>query len=196
MAGGGREAGVRARGGWRNRVIGNGRQLDRMDDKTIEGLVAPTVEAMGYAVVRVRLSGSRAPQLQLMAERADGAAMTVDDCAAVSRAVSAALDAADPIDRAYRLEVSSPGVDRPLVRPADYERFAGFEAKLETAMPIGRRKRFRGRLAGCAEQAVRIDIGGADGVVEVPFAAIRTAKLAMTDALLAKAGAAGKEAQC
>lgn len=167
-----------------------------MNGKAIEGLVAPTVEAMGYATVRVRLSGSRAPRLQLMVERADGAAMTVDDCAAVSRAVSAALDAADPIDRAYRLEVSSPGIDRPLVRPADYERFAGCEAKLETAAPIGRRKRFRGRLAGCAEHAVRIDIGGADGVVEVPFAAIRTAKLAMTGALPARAGAAGKEAQC
>ena len=169
--------------------------MDRTDDGAIEGLIAPTVEAMGYAVVRVRLSGSRAPCLQLMAERADGAAMTVDDCAAVSRAVSAALDAADPIDRAYRLEVSSPGIDRPLVRPEDYERFAGFRAKIETVEPIGRRKRFRGRLAGYAEPMVRIDIGGGDGVVEVPFAAIRSAKLAAGDAPPA-AGATGKEAQC
>ena len=131
---------------------------------------------MGYAVVRVRLSNAREPVLQAMIERADGAPVTVDDCAAVSRAVSAVLDVADPIAGSWSLEVSSPGRDRPLVREADFERFAGREAKLETAEPVGGRRRFRGRLLGCADRAVRIELGG-DGAIEVPFAAIRAARL-------------------
>lgn len=145
------------------------------------------IGAMGYAVVRVRFSGGRAPVLQVMIERADEEAMTVDDCAGVSRAVSAALDAADPVAGPYSLEVSSPGIDRPLVRPRDYARFAGREAKIETEQPVAGRRRFRGRLAGCAGAAVRIDTGAAGdadgGVVEVPFDAIRSARLVAAGAL-------------
>lgn len=151
-------------------------RLDRENDTAIEELIAPTVEAMGCAVVRVRLSQARAPVLQVMVERADGAPVTVDDCARISHAVSAALDVADPVAGSYNLEVSSPGFDRPLVRAADFERFAGREAKLETVEPVGGRRRFRGRLIGYADRTVRIELGG-DGEVCVPFAAIRAARL-------------------
>lgn len=151
-------------------------RLDRTNDSDVEGLIAPTVESMGYAIVRARFSGARAPVLQLMVERADGAAVTVDDCAAVSRAVSAALDAADPIEGPYNLEVSSPGIERPLTRPGDYARFAGHEAKIEIEAPVEGRRRFRGRLIGYADPLVRIDIPGR-GAMEVPFAAIRAARL-------------------
>ena len=132
---------------------------------------------MGCAVVRVRLSQGRAPVLQAMVERADGAPVTVDDCARISHAVSAALDIADPIAGSYSLEVSSPGFDRPLVRAADFERFGGREAKLETVEPVEGRRRFRGRLIGYADRTVRIALRGADGEVDVPFAAIRAARL-------------------
>lgn len=159
--------------------------MDQETSGAVESLIAPTVESMGYAVVRVRLSGTRTPTLQVMVERTDGRAMTVDDCAAVSRAVSPALDVADPIGGPYSLEVSSPGIDRPLVRPGDYARFRGFEAKLETAEAVGGRKRFRGRLLGYADAVVQIDTGAAGGVVEVPFAAIRAAKLVVTDRRIA-----------
>ena len=159
--------------------------MDQPNDSAIDALVAPVLDAMGYALVRVRLSGKQTRTLQVMVERADGAAMTVDDCAAVSRALAPALDVADPIAGAYTLEVSSPGIDRPLVRRGDYTRFAGHEARIETREEIGGRKRFRGRLLACAEPVVRIDIGGAAGVVELPFAAIRSARLVLTDALVA-----------
>jgi len=102
----------------------------------IEEIVGPSVAAMGYEIVRVELGGDRDRVLQIMAERADGAAMTVEDCAEISRTVSALLDVEDPISGAYTLEVSSPGIDRPLVKARDFERFAGFEARIETAAPI------------------------------------------------------------
>src|SRR4051812_41161005 len=101
---------------------------------------------MGYRLVRVAVLGAGRTTLQIMAERRDDAPMTVDDCAAISRAVSALLDVADPIASAYTLEVSSPGIDRPLVRPEDYDRFAGFEARIELSQPVSGRKRLRGRL--------------------------------------------------
>jgi len=112
-------------------------------------------------------------------------AMTVDDCADISRSISALLDVADPIAGAYMLEVSSPGIDRPLVRPEDYDRFAGFEARIDLAAPLDGRKRFRGRLLGRAEEYVRL-IGEA-GEVRLPLAAIVRAKLVLTDDLLAAA---------
>jgi ribosome maturation factor RimP len=113
--------------------------------------------------------------------------MTVDDCADISRSVSALLDVADPIASAYTLEVSSPGIDRPLVRPEDYDRFAGFEARIEVSRPISGRKRFRGRLLGRSGDTVRL-IAEA-GEVEVPLSAIARAKLVLTDDLLALAQA-------
>jgi ribosome maturation factor RimP len=113
--------------------------------------------------------------------------MTVEQCAEISHTVSALLDVADPIPGAYRLEVTSPGIDRPLTRRADYERFAGFEARLETAVPIDDRRRFRGRLLGLSGDDVRIRL--AEGERAIPLAAIKKAKLVLTDELLAAAQA-------
>src|SRR5258708_25130091 len=114
----------------------------------VEDLLAPVLEALGYGIVRVQLHSGRRATLQIMAERRDGAAMSVDDCAQISRAASALLDVEDPITGAYDLEVSSPGIDRPLTRLQDFERFAGFEAKLETDRLLDGRRRFRGRILG------------------------------------------------
>ncbi len=154
----------------------------------IERLIEPALTAMGYELVRVMLRGGHSPTLQIMAERHDGVAMTVDDCADISRAISALLDVEDPIAGAYTLEVSSPGIDRPLVKPADYERFAGFEARLETVLPVAGRKRFRGRLMGLAGEDVRLRetaAGAEDNETRVPLAAIARAKLVLTDDLIA-----------
>jgi ribosome maturation factor RimP len=148
-------------------------------------LIEPTLQAMGYALVRVALVGGAArPTLQLMAERIDGAAMSVDDCADISNAVSAVLDVEDPINGAYVLEVSSPGIDRPLVKKGDYERFAGFEARLEMAEPVSGRKRFRGRLLGTQADAVKVKLDTGEEV-ELPLARIARAKLVLTDDLIA-----------
>lgn len=152
----------------------------------IEAMIAPTLEAMGYGLVRLRFTGGGRQTLQVMAERHDGAGMTVDDCAEISRTISALLDVEDPLPGAYLLEVSSPGIDRPLVRPADYQRFAGHEATIETGRPIAGRKRFRGRLGGLVEDGVRLDLAEGEAVV-VPLADIHRAKLVLTDELLAAA---------
>jgi ribosome maturation factor RimP len=152
----------------------------------ITRLIEPSLEAMGYRLVRLaQTGGQHRPTLQVMAERLDEAAMTVDDCAQISRSVSALLDVEDPIAGAYMLEISSPGIDRPLVRPEDYDRFAGFEARIELAQPVDGRKRFRGRLLGRAEDGVRL-VGEA-GEVHLPLAAISKAKLILTDDLIAQA---------
>jgi ribosome maturation factor RimP len=149
----------------------------------IAEMVRPTIEAQGYSLVRVQVLGQQRPRLQVMAERADGRPMRVDDCAALSRSISAVLDVEDPIATTYTLEVSSPGIDRPLVQIADYERFAGFEARLELARPLEGRRRFRGRLLGTAGEVVRLDVDGA--VLEVHHADIQRAKLVLTEELLA-----------
>jgi ribosome maturation factor RimP len=150
----------------------------------ITTLIAPSLTAMGYRLVRVAFTGGRRPTLQVMAERLDDAPMTVDDCADISRNVSALLDVADPIAVGYMLEVSSPGIDRPLVVPEDYVRFAGYEARVETSRPIEGRKRFRGRLLGMADNSVRLALGEGQGEVMVPFGDIARAKLVLTDELL------------
>lgn len=156
-------------------------------EERIESLITPTVEAMGYDLVRVHLQGSgRARVLQVMTERQDGQAMTVDDCAAISRNLSAVLDVEDPVKGAYNLEVSSPGLDRPLVRQKDFERFAGFEAKIETYEPLNGRRHFRGRLLGLSGDMVRIALD--DGEWQVPFPGIRSAKLVMNEEFLASPG--------
>ncbi len=149
----------------------------------IEAIIAPPLGAMGYELVRVLLTGGRPATLQIMAERVDRQPMSVEDCAGLSRTISALLDVADPIAGAYMLEVSSPGIDRPLTRPDDFERFAGHEAKLELKAPIDGRKRFRGRLLGLAGEAVRIVTP--EGEATLPLGAIRRAKLALTEALIA-----------
>lgn len=158
--------------------------------ETIAELIEPTLDAMGYELVRVMSTGGRRPTLQVMAERLDRAGMTVDDCAEISRAVSAILDVEDPISEAYQLEVSSPGIDRPLIKPADFERFAGFEARVETDRQIEGQRKFKGRLLGVNDQAVRLALP--DGERTIPLTAIRKAKLVLTDELLAAAEAEGR----
>lgn len=148
----------------------------------IEQIITPSVEAMGYEVVRVQMSGGVRAILQIMAERADGAPMTVEDCADISRSVSAVLDVEDPIKTAYTLEVSSPGIDRPLTRAKDYERFAGFEAKLETRVAVDGRKRFKGMLKGVEDGLVCIDTE--QGAAKLEFDNILRAKLVLTDDLI------------
>jgi ribosome maturation factor RimP len=163
-----------------------------IDAKGIEALIAPSLAAMGFRVLRVVFTGtggSRAT-LQIMAERADESGMTVDDCSEVSNAVSALLDVADPVPGAYVLEVSSPGIDRPLLRPEDYQRFAGFEAKLDLARPVEGRRRFRGRLLGLEGDAAKLRVTdklslGEATTVLVPLDAIQRAKLVLTDDLIA-----------
>lgn len=149
----------------------------------VERLIAPAVEAMGYDIVRVLLSGGDRLRLQIMAERRSDGGMGVGDCAEVSRAVAAILDVEDPIDSAYALEVSSPGIDRPLTRLADFDRFAGFEIRVEMAVPIDGRRRFTGRLSGTRDRD--IVVACEDGEVSLPFADMQKAKLVLTDELIA-----------
>jgi ribosome maturation factor RimP len=155
-----------------------------VDSGKIEALIAPSLEAMGYRVVRVAVTGGRRATLQVMAERVDDKAMTVEDCADISRSVSALLDVADPIATAYTLEVSSPGIDRPLVRREDFARFAGFEAKVELTAPVDGRRRFRGKLLGVEGDEVRLLVDAAP--VALPLATVVRAKLVLTDELLAR----------
>ena len=150
--------------------------------KRIAELIAPALEPMGFELVRVRFSSGQRAVLQVMAERPDGT-MNVDDCAEVSRVVSAILDVEDPISGAYTLEVSSPGIDRPLVRLADYERFAGNEARVETSELVDGRRRFRGRILGRDGEVIRLKVEGEE--IGIPFATIASAKLVLTDELIA-----------
>jgi len=149
----------------------------------IEALIAPSLEAMGYKLVRVAFMGGRNAVLQVMAERVDLRPMSMDDCSEITHAVSALLDVADPIAQSYVLEVTSPGIDRPLVRAEDYERFRGFEAKVELLRPVGGRRRFRGRILGFAEGHVRLSLGAEE--VELPLADVQRAKLVLTNELIA-----------
>jgi ribosome maturation factor RimP len=159
--------------------------MDRLpiDANAIAPIIEPSLDAMGYRLVRVSVTAQRGATVQIMAERQDGVPMTVEDCAEISRSVSALLDVDDPIPGAYTLEVSSPGIDRPLVRPEDYDRFAGFEARIDLHRPQDGRKRFRGRLLGRADQFVRLATDS--GEASLPLAEIARAKLVLTDDLLA-----------
>jgi ribosome maturation factor RimP len=159
-------------------------------DFGIERLVTPALEAMGFTVVRVKLTGRPVRTVQIMVELLDGSLVSVDECGAISRAVSALLDVEDPLQGAYSLEISSPGIDRPLVRPVDFERFAGYVAKIELRRPHEGRKRFRGRLLGLDGDDVRIDVE--DGVAAIPLVDIAAAKLVLTDELIAEAMKAGR----
>ncbi len=150
----------------------------------VEQILTPTIEDMGFDVVRVSISGGTNATLQIMAEPADGSEMTVDHCADISRAVSAVLDVEDPIQGAYSLEVSSPGLDRPLVRLRDYDRFAGYEAKIELTSLIDGRRKFRGRVDGTDGTDILIEMDGEQ--FRLDHAAIAKAKLIITDEMLAK----------
>ncbi|MHA6718312.1 ribosome maturation protein RimP [Sphingomonas sp. RS6] len=155
-------------------------------------LIEPEVQALGFALVRVKMFGGVSdPTLQVMAERPDTRQLTIDDCADLSRRVSDLFDALeaegrDPIDHAYRLEVSSPGIDRPLTRLQDFEDWKGHEARITLAEKLDGRKQFKGDLAGIDAAAASIAIVTQDGASHVlPFAAIEDAKLTMTDRLIA-----------
>jgi ribosome maturation factor RimP len=152
----------------------------------ITATIEPSLEAMGYTLVQIKLAdGSRRKTLTVTAERQDEQAMGFDDCAEISRTISALLDVEDPIQGAYDLEVSSPGLDRPLTRPADFSKYAGYEAKCETFIPLDGRKRFRGILKGMEGEHVIIDMP--EGEARIAFSNIRTAKLVLTDELVAAA---------
>ena len=153
----------------------------------IEALLAPVLKAMGYELVRVRLRGGGPRTLQVMIERADARAVGIEDCASASEAISALLDVEDPLPSLYTLEVSSPGIDRPLVKPRDFERFAGCEAKVETLRPIEGRRRFRGRLAPAPAGRVRLAMP--EGAVEFSLDEVAEAKLVLNNELIAKARA-------
>ena len=153
----------------------------------IEKIIGPIVEELGFDIVRVMLSGKQHKRLQVMAETKDGSPMTAGHCVTLSRAISAALDVEDPIETAYDLEVSSPGLDRPLVRLADFERFQGFEARVELNRPIDGRRKYIGRLLGVEDGTIRLRADGAD--VAVPHDDVRRAKLVITDDLLAGSSA-------
>lgn len=154
-------------------------------EKRLQTLIEPVLEDLGYALVRVLLTGNRRQTLQVMAERADGAEMTVDDCAEISRNLSAVLDVEDPIKGRYDLEVSSPGIDRPLTRRADFDRFAGFDARIELSRLVDGRKRFTGRLLGRdGEDGIRLATAESGDIV-LPLDAVDKAKLILTDELIA-----------
>ncbi|CAN5638071.1 ribosome maturation factor RimP [soil metagenome] len=152
-------------------------------DRRVAGIAAPVIEGLGYELVRLRLMGGKRALLQIMAERPAGG-IEVEDCAKISRAVSAALDVEDPIASEYTLEVSSPGIDRPLTRLKDFERWEGYEARIETAEPIDGRRRFKGVLAGVEAGEVLIEID--EGTIGLDFETLSEAKLVLTDALIAE----------
>lgn len=156
----------------------------------IAALIEPAAADLGYRLVRVTFGGGARPRLQVMAERADGT-MTIEDCETLSREVSAVLDVADPIRGDYVLEVSSPGLDRPLIRAEDFARYAGHEAKITARAPINGQRRFTGRLDGIDGDGV-IAIVTAQGTVRIPFVSVEKAKLVLTEALLATAAASKK----
>jgi len=155
------------------------------EDLKLLDLLDPVAEAAGYAIVRLRLmGGTDARRLQVMAERPSDGDMNVEDCARLSRAFSEILDPADPISGEYTLEVSSPGVDRPLTRLADFDTFEGFEARLELDRVAEGRKRFRGVLAGTEGDQVAIDLEGEEETALIPFAWVTDAKLVLSDELM------------
>lgn len=154
----------------------------------VAALVAPTLADMGYELVRVAILGRERPTVQIMADRADGALIAVEDCEAISHAVGAVLDVDDPIPGAWTLEVSSAGIDRPLTRVKDWNRFSGHLARVEMTVPLDGRKRFSGIVLGADAEAARLRLE--DGTeVALPLADIRRARLVLTDALIAATAA-------
>ena len=153
----------------------------------VSALVEPAIAALGYELVRVHMSGSQHQTLQIMAERADRRDMTIEDCTSISHHVSALLDVEDPIAGAYSLEVSSPGLDRPLTRPQDYTRFAGYEVTVETQRPVDGRKRFRGKLIGLEGETISMTGEKKDEIFAIPLGEVTKAKLVLTKELMAAA---------
>lgn len=164
----------------------------------VAAVAEPVIEGLGYQLVRIRISGEAGCTVQIMAERADGT-MLIEDCEAISRALSPVLDIADPIQRAYRLEISSPGIDRPLVRKSDFERYAGHLVKVELLTPHNGRKRYRGTLHGIEGDHVRIVRDDArmeqDRDVSLAMEDISEARLVLTDELIAESMRRGRDAE-
>src|SRR5437868_13972170 len=164
----------------------------------VSAVAGPVLQGMGYRLVRIKISGESGCTVQIMAERPDGS-MQIEDCEAIAKARSPVLDVADPIDRAYRLEVSSPGIDRPLVRRSDFERYVGYLVKIEMAVAHEGRKRFRGTLGGVEDDAVRLHRdetrGGEDSDVLLVMEDIAEARLVLTDDLIAESMRRGKAAE-
>jgi ribosome maturation factor RimP len=163
----------------------------------VAAVAGPVLEGLGFRLVRVKISAMAGCTVQIMAERPDGS-MSIEDCEEVSRTLSPVLDVADPIDRAYRLEISSPGIDRPLVRRSDFERYAGHVAKVEMAVPVSGRKRFRGVLLGADGESARLrreDVAvGEEADALLRIADMAEARLVLTDALVAESLRRGKAA--
>lgn len=163
--------------------------------KKIERTIAPTAQSMGYELVRVSMigAGSSRPTLQIMAERPDGT-MLIDDCSRLSQAVSALLDVENLIEEAYNLEVSSPGIDRPLTRLKDFERYAGFEARIELHSPVNGQRKFKGILRGIEGETIAFETEQG-AAVQLPFGEVDKAKLILTDELIRAAMKAEKDSK-
>ncbi len=151
-------------------------------EERVIALIEPEATRLGYRIVRVRLSGNRRKRLQVMGERLSDGQMGIDDCGRLSRAISAVLDESDPIQGEYDLEVSSPGIDRPLMRPEDFERFLGHEAKLETAAMIDGRRRWKGVIKAVKGDTITLAMDGGDA--DLKFSALSDARLVLTDQLI------------
>jgi len=153
----------------------------------VAAIVEPVIEDLGFNLVRVKVTSTNGCTVQIMAERPDGT-MSVTDCEAVSRAISPVLDLEDPIPQAYHLEISSPGIDRPLVRASDFERWSGYEAKIEMAVPVAGRKRFRGFIRGVENEAAIVELPdvkeGEERMVRLPLTDLGEARLVLTDELI------------
>lgn len=167
----------------------------------VAAVAEPVLEGLGYQLVRIKISGEAGCTVQIMAERPDGT-MLIDDCEAISKALSPVMDVADPIQRAYRLEISSPGIDRPLVRQSDFERYTGHLVKIEMAVPHEGRKRFRGALQGIENGLVRVTRddaqehkGAQEADVQLPLADIASANLVLTNELIAESMRRGRDAE-
>lgn len=152
-------------------------------DRKLAEIIQPVIEGLGYELVRVRMLGGKTKAMQIMAERPDGG-IEVDDCAKISTAVSAILDVEDPFEDPYALEVSSPGIDRPLTRLKDFDMWNGYEAKIETDELVDGRRRFKGQLAGTNDDEVLITIS--EGTIGLKFDWLSDAKLVLTDELIAE----------
>lgn len=167
-------------------------------DAKVASIIQPVLNSEGYRLVRVRLSGMNGLTLQIMAERADGT-MTVEDCEKISRTISPLLDVEDPIDKAYHLEMSSPGIDRPLVRKSDFAKWRGHICKLETGVMVNNRKRFRGTITDVSTEAITLfrdqPAIGEDNEHTIPFDAIIDARLILTDDLIRASVKADKAAR-
>ncbi|MCB5174778.1 MULTISPECIES: ribosome maturation factor RimP [Microvirga] len=153
----------------------------------VAAIVEPVIEDLGYNLVRVKITNTNGCTVQIMAERPDGS-MSVTDCEAVSRAISPVLDLEDPIPQAYHLEISSPGIDRPLVRASDFERWSGYEAKIEMAVPVAGRKRFRGFIRGVEGDVALVELPdvkeGEERLARLPLTDLGEARLVLTDDLI------------